>query len=143
MIQWIQSMKTAKTLTKAIEDKEVKKVDWEGNEYDAETLRTQSTTKIEDDKGVGAPFILRFFQFAANPETFKYQRPTAQELFNHHRKGIESMLWTDGMRPYEGIEPKLIFSKDKKTYQFAITCTPSEALIDTTRTLSQLLTNTP
>lgn len=131
-------MKTAKkTLAKAIEEKEVKKVDWEGNEYDAETVRSESTTKIEDDKGVGSPFILRFFEFAANPETFKYQKPTAQQLFDHHRKGIESMLWTDGMRPYEGVEPRLIFGKDR--YQFVITCVPKEVLLDSTRTLSQLL----
>lgn len=137
-------MKTAKTktLTKAIENKEVKKVDWEGYEYDAETVKSQSKTTIEDDHGVGIPVILRFFEFAANPETFKYHKPSAQQLFDSHKKGIEAMLWTDGMKPYEGVDPKLIFAKDKKSYQFAVTCIPSQTLIDTTRTLSQLLPNT-
>lgn len=128
-----------KTLTKAIENKEVKKVDWEGNEYEAETVKVKSETTLEEDRGTGAPLILRFFEFAANPISFKEYKPTAQELFNHHRRGIEAMLWTDGLKPYEGVEPKLIFAKDKSKYQFAITCTPAQTLIDTTQTLTQLL----
>lgn len=130
-----------KTLTKAIENKEVKQVDWEGNEYEAESIKVKSDTKLEEDQGTGIPIVVRFFEFASNPETFRQHRPTAQELFNHHRKGIESMLWTDGLKPYEAVEPKLIFAKDR--YQFAITCIPSQALIDSTLTLSQLLANSP
>lgn len=113
---------------------------WEGEEVSA-----QSTTKIESDLGTGQAVVIRFFEFGANPEVFKIHKPTAQELFNSHRKGIESLLWRDGLRPYEGIEPKLMFSKNHKNYRFIITCIPTlgSALVDTPQTLSQLLTPSP
>src|SRR5690348_11503484 len=107
---------------KAIE----KGVEWEGEEVSA-----QSETKIESDLGTGTPIVIRFFEFGANPEVFRQHKPTAQELFDSHRKGIESMLWVDGLKPFEGLEPKLVFSKNKESYRFIITCTPINALIDT------------
>ncbi len=110
---------------------------WEGEEVTA-----HSETKIESDLGTGQAIVIRFFEFGANPEVFKIHQPTAQELFNSHRKGIEALLWRDGLKPFEGLEPKLMFSKNKKNYRFIITCVPSlgNTLIDKTQTLSQLLT---
>lgn len=133
--------KKTKSIADAVESKEVRKLEWEGNEYDAETVSAESDTKLEEDKGTGQEIILRFFDFAANPETFKQHKPTAQELFNTHRKGIESLLWTDGLTPYQLIEPRLLFSKDGSQYRFAISCIPSlgNTLIDKTKTLSELL----
>jgi hypothetical protein len=109
---------------------------WEGEEVTA-----QSETKIESDTGTGQAVIIRFFEFGANPEAFKLHKPTAQELFNSHRKGIESLLWRDGLRLYEGIEPKLMFSKNKKNYRIIITCLPPKGSVmsDEPKTLSQLL----
>lgn len=132
--------KKFKTIEKDAKDSPVKDIQWEGEE-----IGVQSDTKIEEDKGTGREIILRFFDFAANPEVFKQHKPTPQELFDTHKKGMASMLWTDGLTPYEVIEPRLLFSKDKSQYRFVISCIPStgNTLIDKTHTLSQLLTNQP
>lgn len=109
-------------------------IEWEGEEVHAE-----SDTKITDDKGKGYPVMLRFFTFASNPDVFRMHKPSAQELFDSHRKGIESLLWRDALRPLDAVEPRLMFSKDKKYYRFIITCIPMEVLVDTPKTLSELL----
>lgn len=108
---------------------------WEGEE-----IAVKSDTKLESDLGTGIPIVIRFFEFGANPEVFKQHKPTPQELFNSHRKGIESLLWSDGLKPYDGIEPKLMFSKNHKNYRFIITCLPTQSLVDVPKTLSQLIT---
>lgn len=130
---------------KAIEKKakdtpmgDVDNLQWEGEEVAA-----QSETKLESDTGTGTPVVIRFFEFGANPEVFKQHKPTAQELFDSHRKGIEALLWRDGLKHFEGSEPRLMFSKDKSKYRFIITCIPSQALTGTPKTLSELLTNSP
>lgn len=121
-------------------DAPVKNIEWEGEE-----ISTESETRIDQDDGTGQAIILRFFEFGANVETFKQHKPTAQELFNSHMRGMESLLWKDGLKPYDAIEPRLMFSKDKTKYRFIIACIPSglNVLVDNTRTLSQLLNNAP
>lgn len=114
----------------------VKDIEWEGEE-----LRAESSSKIQDDKGEGQPVVLRFFDFGANPETFATQKPTAQELWNSHLKGIESLLWRDGLKFYLDSEPRLMFSKDKSHYRFIVACIPKFSNHLQTQTLSQLLTN--
>lgn len=115
-----------------------KEIQWEGEEITA-----QSNYKLEDDKGEGKAVILRFFDFAANPETFKYQKPTAQQLFNTHIRGIEALLWKDGLQPFSEVQPRLLFSKNKENYRFIIPCIGGKGhvLVDSPRTLSQLAKN--
>lgn len=108
-------------------------IEWEGEEVVAE-----STTKIQEDQGTGHQVVLRFFDFGANPEVFKQHKPTAQELFDSHRRGIESLLWRDGLRPFDAVEPRLMFSKDKSHYRFIIPCIPKMDM-GSSQTLSQLL----
>ena len=115
-------------------DAPVKDIEWEGEE-----LGVESTTKLEEDKGTGQPIVLRFFTFAANPEVFKQHKPTANELFASHRMGMEALLWKDGMNPCQDIEPRLIFSKDQSQYRFVISCIPSQALVDSPQTLTELV----
>jgi hypothetical protein len=125
--------KNAKNLpTGKVED-----IQWEGEE-----IQTQSETKLESDTGSGKAVVLRFFDFGANVESFKHHKPTAQELFNSHMRGIESLLWRDQLTFYKEVEPRLLFSKDKSKYRFIIACLPStgSALADKPQTLSQLLT---
>lgn len=141
MIGWTQSMKKGKkfkAIEKDAENAPVKDIIWEGEEVQAE-----STTKISEDTGTGQAIIIRFFDFGSNAETFKQHKPTAQELFDSHRRGIEAQLWGDGLKPFEGSEPRLMFSKDKTHYRFIIACIPNRGntLFDKTRTLSQLLVN--
>jgi len=123
-------------------------------EWEAEQITAKSTTKITDDKGVGESIVLRFFSFAANPEKFHAHQPDAQHLFNEHIKGMESLLWGDGLKPHYQVQPRILFSvdgmkyepfspkgKQYKFYQFVLPCIPTQTLIDTPMTLSQLLTN--
>jgi hypothetical protein len=125
------------TLTeKDAKDAPVKDIEWEGEEVGVE-----STTKLNDDKGTGQKIILRFFTFTANPEVFKQHKPTAQELFNTHQKGMEAMLWADGLTPVNIIEPRLLFSKDNSRYRFVVSCIPSlgQSIIETPQTLTELI----
>lgn len=131
-----KKFKSVEKNAKNTPSKKVEDIQWEGEEVQA-----QSDTKLESDLGTGQAVIIRFFEFGADPEMFKQHKPTAQELFNSHRKGIEALLWRDGLKPYEGLEPRLMFSKNQKNYRFIITCIPMNILTDTPRTLSQLLVN--
>lgn len=129
--------KKFKSVEKDAVNAPVKNVDWEGEE-----LAAISDTKLESDLGTGQTVVLRFFDFGANIETFKQQKPTAQDLFNSHMRGIESLLWRDGLRQFEEVEPRLIFSKDKTKYRFIIACVPRMGgSFDggTPRTLTELL----
>ncbi len=125
-----------KALEKDAIDAPTKDVSWEGQEVSAE-----ADTKIQDDLGTGQEVILRFFDFGANVATFKEHKPTAQELFDGHKGGLEALLWKDGLKPYDAVEPRLMFSKDKKNYRFIIACIPRDGVVlaDKPQTLSQLL----
>lgn len=116
--------------------KKIEDLKWEGEEVTA-----TSDTKLEDDRGTGQAIVIRFFEFGTNLEEFKKHKPTAQQLFDSHRKGILSLLWRDGLKPFEGMEPRVIFSKNNMKYQFIIACIPSlgNVLTDKPMTLSQLL----
>lgn len=133
-----KSNKKFKTIEKVKTNSKEEEILWEGEE-----VTVQSDTKIESDLGTGQAIVIRFFEFAANPDAFKQHKPTAQELFNSHRKGIEALLWRDGLKPFEGVEPRVMFSKDLKHYRFITTCIPNSenTMIDTPQTLSQLLTH--
>lgn len=104
---------------------------WLGQELEA-----QSDPLI--DSGTGKAIVMRFFEFEANPVTFKKLNPSNQELFNSHAQQIKLFLWKDGLEPYEAIEPRII--RDKKGYKIMVTCTPKAgvALNDKTFTLQEL-----
>ena len=130
--------KKFKAFEKNAKNAPVKNIEWEGEE-----VTTHSQINLEEDTGTGKEVILRFFDFGVNFQAFKNHKPSAQELFDNHRQGLESLMWRDGLRPFEEVEPRLIFSKDKKHYRFIIACTPTlnSVLTDKPQTLSQLLTN--
>lgn len=136
-------MKTPKKFKAVEKDAEIKSkftsdrvgdIQWEGEELSAE-----SQTKIESDTGTGQAIVLRFFEFGVNPLAFKDHKPTEQELFESHRRGIESSLWVDGLRPYEEVQPRIMFSKSKTHYRIIVATTPKDVLLEQTQTLSQLL----
>ena len=132
--------KKFKVIEKDAKDAPTKDIEWEGEEVGAE-----STTKIQEDKGTGQPIVIRFFDFAANREAFKNEMPTAQQLFNSHRTGMESMLWTDGLTPCEAIEPRILFAKDKSHYRFVVSCIPTvgSTIIEKSNTLEELFNVKP
>jgi len=114
-----------------IEDKET----WESEEIEA-----VSNTKLEDDDGTGNKYILRMFQFGINPEAFKNNPPTPQQIFNSHLKGIEAMLWADGLEIFYEVEPRLVFSKRKTHYQIFVTAkaNKSNLILQDSSTLKEL-----
>lgn len=125
---------------KAIEKKPKNSPIKENLAWEGEELQVESKTKLNEDTGTGTPVVIRFFEFGANAEAFKKHKPTAQELFNSHLRGLESVLWRDGLRMLKSVEPRLRFSKDKKKYQFILACEPSlgNVLAEKTKTLSQI-----
>jgi hypothetical protein len=127
--------KKFKVIEENAKDAPVKDIEWEG-----EHLQAESTTKLQDDTGTGQQFVIRFFDFKANPEAFANHIPTGQELFNAHRTGIEAMLWTDGLVPCEVIEPRILFAKDRSHYRFVVSCIPStgNTVIEKSDTLTDI-----
>lgn len=113
-------------------DAPTKNIEWEGEEVGTET-------RLKHDEGTGQPIVVRFFDFATNIKAFKEHKPTAQELFNTHKKGIEAIIWTDGLTPCAIIEPRLLFSKDKSQYRFVVSCIANQTLLETPKTISELL----
>jgi hypothetical protein len=95
-----------------------------GVEWEATRAEVHSDTNLEDDKGHGKAIVIRSFDFLANPETFKQQIPTKQELFNAHRIQIEGALFRDDLKVYEDVSPKVIISKNKKYYRIIVAGLP-------------------
>ena len=88
---------------------------------------------------------MRTFEFGANPKVFKLKNPTKQEVFNDHLKGMEAMLWGDGLKPMTEVEPRLVFSKNKKKYRIFVACQPlmGQVVLERPQTLSQIANVTP
>lgn len=78
------------------------------HDYDINSIETKSETKLEDDVGFGEAAIIRCFEYAMNPESFREYQPTKQELFNAHYKGIEVALWKDGMKVIPEVNPRIV-----------------------------------
>lgn len=103
----------------------------DGNEYRGQSIDVQSETTLESDLGTGSPYILRTYEFKTNPELLndvvnrKTAWPTAQEFFNQHARGIEGMMWGDGMSPVKELEPRVVFTRDKKKYLIMVWAQPS------------------
>ncbi len=134
----MKKTKKFKVTEKDAANSPVNDIQWEGEE-----IGVESDTKLEQDTGTGQTILIRFFDFAANQEAFRNHLPTEQELFDSHRKGIESLLWTDGLTPYLAIEPRVLFAKDKSQYRLVVSCIPSlgNSVLENTQTLTQLLAN--
>lgn len=110
-------------------------------DYHGQTIEVRSKTKLEEDLGTGEAVIMRSYVFASNPQLFLNGRPDSQEIFQSHMKGIQSMLWADGLSPAVEIEPRLIFAPDNKTYLIMVWARPSigQAVIENTRTLTEII----
>jgi hypothetical protein len=96
------------------------------------------------DSGKGKPIIMRFFEFKANPVTFKRDNPTNQQLFDAHANEIRLFLWRDGLKAFEGLEPRIIRSKKKDGYRIMVACEPrlGITLAEPTQTLQQIVNPT-
>ena len=112
-----------------------------GHEHEVDSIETQSERHIEDDMGSGEAAIIRCFTFGINPLAFKEHQPTKQELFNAHVKGIEVMLWRDGMRLMLDVEPRILV--DQKTYKIFVGARPAKGhfltRVQVPKTLKQIV----
>ena len=108
---------------------------------DVSKIQTASETHLEDDPGEGGAAIIRCFEFAPNPEVFKQHKPTKQELFNSHAKGIEIMLWRDGMSVMPEVEPRVTIGKKK--YRIFVGAQPMKGhlLREKPKTLTEIAQN--
>ena len=95
-----------------------------GHEHDVSSVETQSETRLEDDKGEGEATVIRCFTFGMNPQAFLERRPTKQDLFNYHLKGIEMALYADGMKVFDSVAPRLTFDVKKMQYSIFVAARP-------------------
>lgn len=94
----------------------------EGYEYGA----SMSTEGVRlEDPGTGKTNTIRVFEFKMNPDPMiRKNFPDTQTLFNAHAKQIMTILWGDGLRPLEGVPPRVIINKKTRSYQIFV---PAEA----------------
>lgn len=117
------------------------KVELHGHEHEAASIETQSKTKLEDDQGFGDAAIVRCFTFGINLKAFQDANPTKQDLFNHHIRGIEVMLWRDGMRLMTDVAPQITLDMKAMQYRIFVGARPAKGYIlkEIPQTLSQIV----
>jgi hypothetical protein len=108
--------------------------------WDVKKAEVHSDVTLEQDTGEGNAVIVRSFDFKANPEAFIKQPPSTQELFNAHLGQIEVFLLKDGLKLFQGVNPRVMISKNKKFYRIIVGAEPRTgwSLDQTPQTLSQL-----
>lgn len=109
--------------------------------YDVQDLEVQSKTNLEQDQGGGGAAIIRCFEFGINYQTFNEVRPTKQDLFNAHYKGIEMALWRDGLKVIPEVNPRIVINSSKGTYSIFVGANPMKGHIlrEQPRTLADQL----
>lgn len=106
---------------------ELGQVQLDGHRHDASSVEAKSQTNLEHDEGVGDAVVIRCFTFQMNlekPEVFLECRPSKQELFNSHLRGIEMALFRDGMKIFPDSAPRLTFDVKKMQYSIFIAAKP-------------------
>ena len=111
-----------------------------GYKHEIESVEAQSKTTLESDIGVGEAAVIRCFTFGLNPEVWKNQPPTTQELFNSHYKGIEMSLFKDGLKVIPEVNPRVSFNKQKSQYNIFVGARPMSGFIlnERPQTLSEI-----
>ena len=119
------------------------KATYNNYEHEVSNIETQSKTKLEDDAGHGGAAIIRRFSFGMNAESFKEKPPTKQELFNYHIKGIEIMLWRDGMKIMTEVQPRIMLEEKKMQYHIFVGARPQKGFIlrEAPQTLKEVARN--
>ena len=109
--------------------------------YDLQSLEVQSKTHLEDDQGGGGAAIIRMFEFGMNPLAFHQYKPTKQELFNSHYKGIELALWRDGMKVIPEVNPRITVDDKNGRYRIFVGAQPMKGhlLKEQPKTLTELV----
>lgn len=91
------------------------------------------------DSGTGKQYVIRQFEFHFNPEVIKRGMPVdKQAIFNSHWRQIQLELWKDGLKAYEGVDPRIVIGKSK--YKIILVCEPKLGVMiaDKAQTLQQI-----
>ena len=109
-------------------------------DYGAE-LSTGGTPIIDD--GIGQNVLLRTFTYSINPEKIREFPNDKQKIFNDHAKYLTTLLWGDGLRPFDGASPKVIIDRKKGFYKIIVPCEARNGLIfaEQAKNLTQELAN--
>lgn len=99
--------------------------DFDGHDWYGSELNADPTPII--DPASGKPVILRVFEFRFDPKIKK--APSKQELFSSHSKQVMTLLWSDGLRPIEGVNPRVAIDMKRRTYRIVVV---AEARLNTT-----------
>lgn len=99
------------------------------DKYEVSSIEAQSKTKLQDDPNEGNAVIIRRFEFGINPVAWQQNPPSKQDLFNYHLKGIEMMLWRDGMKIYDEVQPRLVIDPNKMKYFIFVSAKPQKGHI--------------
>lgn len=100
------------------------------------------------DSGTGRTLTLRSFDFAISPNVKLSHFPKSkQQIFNDHAKLIKTMLWADGLVPYEGnvrTDPKVIINLKDRSYKIIVVAQArsSTSFYDKPTSLNKLLSAT-
>ena len=111
--------------------------DFEGNDWYGAQLEAEKTPLM--DPGTGKPVILRMFDFKFYP-TVK-GTPSKPALFEAHAKQIMTLLWADGLRPFEGVNPRVTIDANKRTYRIVVVAEPrlGTTVIQSPQSLNKVL----
>lgn len=112
------------TVTNEVVEAEVETISLD-NHSEAAQVQVESQTKLEDDEGLGNAAVIRQFTFSMNLETFRNNPVSKQELFNHHLKQIEIVLWQDGLKILTEVHPQLQINAKKRQYTIIVGAEPA------------------
>ena len=85
-------------------------------------LHVKGTPLIDPETGKTAS--IRVFEFKMNPDPKVRRNFTTdgQTIFNAHARQLATILWADGLRPLDGVSPRVIINLKKKVYQIFVPC---------------------
>lgn len=107
-------------------------VDIEGELKPGEGIQVDKDTKYEYgsdlstdgvpliDPGTGKTVAIRTFEYKINPEYRTKFPDNKQLIFNLHAKQIATQLWGDGLRPLDGVSPRVIINVKKGFYKIIV-----------------------
>lgn len=99
------------------------------DKYELSSIEVNSKTKLQDDPNEGGAAIIRRFEFGLNPQAWIEGKPTKQDIFNSHLKGIELMLWRDGMKVLDSVQPRIVIDEQNMRYYIYVGAKPQRGHI--------------
>ena len=100
------------------------------------------------DPATGKTVTLRSFDFAIPPSVKLANFPRdKQKIFNDHAHLIKTMLWADGLIPYEGsreVAPKVVVNLKKREFKIIVVAQArsSTSFYEKPKSLNKLLAST-